>query len=196
MAITRLYSVDTYGYGQIEPNRVVFTVDGHSENQLPFYNSDSTVKCENGMLLAIDVTQVRFATAAEITAASNMSFGLHYSTEHIYEGGKPGRKNFYLGVDGGDFYPRVGYLSAGEKFTTNAICADITSSGTGAFATTTAALAAIAGCQTTALYGGLSDVGLIKVSGVAPTYGPVLKAVAATTNADGSPAVKFQVIKG
>lgn len=195
MAITRLYPVETYGYGQIEPNHVTFTVDGRSESQLPFVDGNGG-KAENGMLLAVDVTAVRYPSAAEVTAASSMAFGIHYSTEHNYDGGLSGRKNFYLGADKGNFYPRVGFLAAGEKFTVNGLCADITSSGTGTFASVTAAIAALKGCEITAVYGGISDIGLIKVSGVAPAYGPVLKAVKLHTMPDGNPGVKFQVIKG
>ena len=52
---------------------------------------------------------------------------------------------------------------------------------------------AIAKAGTTALYGGISTEGAIKLSATKPTAGPVLKVAKATTMPDGQYAVEFHV---
>ena len=176
------------GFGQIELNQVSFRRDGRVEAQCALDATDfASVPAENGMLLAVDRVNrtVKFPTAA---VAAKMPIALNYTTEHMYDERANALKDFKL--ERGTFLPRLGFLSVGELFTTNCICMDeseFADEDALAAATTAAALAA------TPLYGGISDMGAIKVSATAPTAGPVLLAVEKTTMPDGQFALKFQV---
>ena len=176
------------GFGQIELNQVSLRRDGRVEAQCALDATDfASVPAENGMLLAVDRVNrtVKFPTAA---IAAKMPIALNYTTEHMYDERANALKDFKL--ERGTFLPRLGFLSVGELFTTNCICMDeseFADEDALAAATTAAALA------TTPLYGGISDMGAIKVSATAPTAGPVLLAVEKTTMPDGQFALKFQV---
>lgn len=93
-----------------------------------------------------------------------------------------------------DFLPRLGYLSVGDKFTTNTVCYD-----TATFSDETALKAAVASASASAVYGGVcadsTAGGAILLSTAMPTLGPVLKVVKGTTVPDGTYGIKFQVIK-
>lgn len=158
------------GYGIIEPNQVTFTRDGRIEAQVP-----ASVDVENGMLLAVDTAkgEVRFPKADE-----DCLIGLNYTSEKIYNQFTPGLKNFKV-VAG--VCPRIGFLTNGESFTTNAVCYDDEEF--------TDEAAAKAG----AVYGGISTTGAIKVTAGKPAVGPVLKITKWTTMPDGQTGVEFQV---
>lgn len=181
MAIQR-YVID--GYGQVELNQVAFRRDGRVEAQCKLDDTDfATVPAENGMLLAVDKLKgvVKFATDASLPIA------LNYTTEHMYDERTSGLKNFKL--ERGTFLPRLGYLSVGDTFTTNCLCYDSTE-----FATDAKVDEALAAIATTAVYGGISAKGAIKLSATAPTVGPKLKVVKVYTMPDGQRGLKFHVI--
>lgn len=186
------------GYGQLELNQVAFRRDGRVEAQCALDDTDfALVPAENGMLLAVDRVnrKIKFPKSAVIATCP---VALNYTTEHMYDERANALKDFKLEL--GEFYPRLGFLSVGELFTTNCVGYDSnewTATGSGATAKTAdenfkAACAAVA---TTPLYGGISDEGAIAVSATAPQNGPVLKVVEATTMPDGSFGIKFQVLK-
>jgi hypothetical protein len=187
MAIKRL-TID--GYGQIELNNVAFRRDGRIEAQCAPDTTDfSSAKVENGMLLAVDGAnrKVKFAVDGSLPIA------LNYSAEHMYDERTPGLKNFYLNGNGKeDFLPRLGYLSVGDKFTTNCICYDATVDTD--WTTESAFVSALASYKSTTLYGGISSEGAILVSATAPTVGPKLKVIEKTTMPDATLGVKFQVL--
>ena len=186
------------GYGQLELNQVAFRRDGRVEAQCALDDTDfASVPAENGMLLAVDRVnrKIKFPKSAVIATCP---VALNYTTEHMYDERANALKDFKLEL--GEFYPRLGFLSVGELFTTNTVGYDSeewTATGSGATAKTAdenfkAACAAVA---TTPLYGGISDEGAIAVSATAPEDGPVLKVVEVTTMPDGSFGIKFQVLK-
>ena len=186
------------GYGQLELNQVAFRRDGRVEAQCALDDTDfASVPAENGMLLAVDRVnrKIKFPKSAVIATCP---VALNYTTEHMYDERANALKDFKLEL--GEFYPRLGFLSIGELFTTNCVgydSAEWTATGSGDTAKTAdenfkAACAAVA---TTPLYGGVSDEGAIAVSATAPEEGPVLKVVEATTMPDGSFGIKFQVLK-
>ena len=179
MALQR-FTID--GFGQIEPNNVTFTRDGRVEAQCALASEDFVA--ENGMLLAVDVANM---TVKAPGASETLPIALHYSTEKNYNQFTPGLKNFRLTKKDG-YYPRMGYLTIGEVFTTNCLCYDITD-----FTNDAALKTAVAAAGTTALYGGISTLGAIKIGKTKPTVGPVLKVAKATTMPDGQYAVEFQV---
>lgn len=183
MAIKR-FMID--GYGQLELNQVAFRRDGRIEAQCALSPVDfEKVSAENGMLLAIDNVAriVKFPVAGE-----DLPIALNYTTEHMYRDNSA-LKDFKLDIVDG-FYPRLGYLAVGDKFTTNCLAYD-----DGEFADEDALEEAYMNDEV--LYGGISEMGAILVSANKPEEGPVLKAVKGTgagSMPDGQFAIKFQVI--
>ena len=160
------------GYGQLELNNVAFRRDGRIEAQLPLDEVDFATKvAENGMLLTVDRVKgcIRFYEEGDKTVA------LNYTTEHMYDERKPGLKNFAL--KRGEFYPRLGYLAVGDKFTTNCV--------TLADGVTEDAMVG--------KYGVPSGDGTILLQANAGE-GLCLQAIEKTTMPDGQVAVKFIVI--
>ena len=184
MAIKRLV-ID--GFGQIELNNVAFRRDGRIEAQCaPNATDFENVPVENGMLLAVDNVnrEVKFAKDGEFPIA------LNYSTEHLYDERALGLKNFKLnGKD--DFFPRLGYLAMGDKFTTNCLAYD-----DGEYADDDALIEALKAYKAAAVYGGACEIGAIKISAEKPTYGPVLRVVDCYTMPDGQFGIKLQVMEG
>ena len=173
------------GFGQLELNQVVFPRDGNVEAQCALDATDfASVPAENGMLLAVD----RANRVVKFPTDDSMPIAINYTTEHMYDPLNNALKDFKL--ERGSFYPRMGFLKAGELFTTNCLCFD-----DGEFADSDAVETAAESLKTTALYGGMSAVGAIKVSATMPSVGPVLKAVEMTTMPDGQFALKFQVVR-
>jgi hypothetical protein len=170
------------GYGQIEINNCAFRRDGRIEAQCAPDTTDfATAKLENGMLLAVDAANRTIKFAVD----SSLPIALNYSAEHMYDERKPGLKNFYLnGTD--DFFPRLGYLAIGDKFTTNCVSYDAASESE--------FIEALASYKTTKLYGGASSDGTIAVSSSKPSYGPVLEVIEKTTMPDGTLGIKFRCI--
>lgn len=182
MALKRLL-ID--GFGQLELNQFAAPRDGRIEAQLPLGDDFKEVAAENGMLLAVDNVNrvVKFPVAGEI-----FPIALNYTTEHMYDERAKGLKNFSLNK--GEFLPRLGYLAVGDKFTTNCLCADDAE-----FADVDAVKAAYEAKEV--LYGGISEMGAIKVSATKPAEGPVLMAIqgpGAGSMPDGQFAIKFQVM--
>ena len=182
MALKRLL-ID--GFGQLELNQFAAPRDGRIEAQLPLGDDFKEVAAENGMLLAVDNVNrvVKFPVAGEV-----FPIALNYTTEHMYDEREKGLKNF--GLNQGEFLPRLGYLAVGDKFTTNCLCADDAE-----FADVDAVKAAYEAKGI--LYGGISEIGAIKVSATKPTEGPVLMAIqgpGAGSMPDGQFAIKFQVM--
>lgn len=174
------------GYGQFEPQNCGFMRDGRIEAQCaPGVVFTTELPLENGMLVAVDKANgtVDLADTTEVRP-----IGIVYTAEKIYDQYNPGLKNFKNDGTTG-FYPRIGYLNVGDKFTTNCLAADST-----VYATETALNTALAAVTATPMYGTYTtDLGAIALSTVAPTKGPKLTVVKKTTMPDGSDAVKFIV---
>ena len=178
------------GYGQLELNNVAFRRDGRVEAQCALDASAfASVPAENGMLLAVD----RVNRTVKFFDSTNDVYpiALNYTTEHMYDERANALKDFKL--EPGTFYPRLGYLSVGDLFTTNCISYD-KGSGSGQFANDAALETALAAIASTPLYGGASADGSIAIATSAPEKGPVLKVVEKTTMPDGTLGVKFQVL--
>ena len=182
MALVRL-TID--GFGQLELNNAAFRRDGRVEAQCALSEDFSeAIPAENGMLLAVDniAREVRFAEAAE-----KMPIALHYSAEHMYDERKQGLKHFSLVP--GTVLPRMGYLSVGDKFTTNTVCYDNTE-----FNAENLFIEALGAINTTKLYGTSCENGTIKVTKTEPTQGIKLLVIKKTTMPDGQLGIKFQVL--
>ena len=182
MALKR-YMID--GYGQIELNQVAFRRDGRIEAQCELDEKDfEELKAENGMLLAIDRVnrKVKFPVAD-----SDMPIALNYTTEHMYDDRHNALKDFAL--ERGTFYPRLGFLSIGELFTSNTIAYDSEE-----YADDEAVDAAFETFKKTPLYGQPCENGAIQITATKPEEGVALKVVEVTTMPDGQLGLKFQVI--
>lgn len=170
------------GYGQVELNNVAFRRDGRIEAQCALSTSDfASVPAENGMILRVKKAdhQVCFADAS----AANQLYALNYSSEHIYDERTPGLKNFKL-ESKNDFYPRVGYLAAGDLWTSN--CVDL-----GSYASASAVASAMTNGT---VYAGVGTQGAPVLASSAPTVGPVIQVIKKTTMPDGQDAFQFQVL--
>lgn len=200
-------NVGVYGnYGQLELNQVAFPRDGRIEAQLPLdpttFGKDIGGKdtpCQVGMILVVDKAGESTYGKPCITVTGTAGgddgeiFALNYSTEHMYDERTPQLRYFcqYPADDAtgayydmtryDDFYPRLGYLAVGDRFTTNTVDVDLETS-----------------------YGGLvvgdtltagTDGYWTAASGVSGTSAPIVKIVELTTMPDGSNAVKVIVTK-
>ena len=174
------------GYGQVELNNVAFRRDGRIEAQCALDTAafGSQDVCENGMILRVDKANKKITQCD--AAAANQLYALNYSSEHMYDERKPGLKNFKLvsAAAGEDFLPRVGYLAAGDLFTTN--CIDL-----GSYASAEAVATALASGE---VYAAAGTQGAI-VLGAAPSVGPVMQVIKKTTMPDGQDAFQIQVLK-
>lgn len=179
MAITRL---TISGNGQIEPNRCSFLHDGNIEAQC-----SAKTDLELGMIVAVN----KAAKEVKKPAASDVLFGVLYNGERIYDERTPGRKNYKVVSGEG---ARVGYVKAGDVYSTNCLAFDPTDTTT--FASEADVWTALSETAITAtpVYGKACASGYVLLSKTSGTYGPKLLAVEATDTADGQKAVKFQVI--
>ena len=182
MAVTRI-ACD--GYAQLELNQVAFRRDGRIEAQSKlktFVAStgedgfDAAHPAENGMLLAFNAPKREISKPASASA----KVLLNYTTEHMYDERTPGLKNFCLVP--GTFYPRLGYLATGDKYTTNCV-------GYEGYDSESAFWAAVASCDTTPLYACPCSEGVHLVS--SSSSDAVAQVVKGTTMPDGQKAIQF-----
>lgn len=159
------------GYAQLELNNAAFRRSGRIEAQCKI--ADGIEYLENGMLLAVDNAkrEVRFAVADE-----KLPIALHYSSEHMYDNRANALKDFKL--EPGSFLPRLGYLGAGDKYTTN--CVDYNGD----------LWAAIAGDAVLYAHAGTDGYHLVNTT----AEGAIAIVIGETTMPDGQKAVKFQAL--
>jgi hypothetical protein len=181
MALKRLV-ID--GFGQVELNNVAFRRDGRIEAQAPLDSTDfANAPAENGMLLEVDPIKRTLNLPGDGNAIV-----LVYSAEHIYDERTPGLKNYANFVD--SFYPRAGYLSVGDKYTTNCIAYDDTE-----FADETALKAAVEAVGTTPLYAVPCANGAHKLTKTAPQSGAYLVVRNAFTMPNGKYGVQLYCVR-
>ena len=181
------------GYGQLELNLVSFPRTGNIVAQYrageTFVSDNSPL--ENGMLLKVDGKNRCVDKAAP--AAGNI-YALNYSTEHMYDERQYRLADFKLNPTD-DFYPRLGYLSIGDKFTTNCLCYETVKKLAEAWEELKEKF------KTKEIYGIASDEGYIELVIPTPEEAldapecPLLRVIEITTMPDGQNAVKFEVIK-
>ena len=170
------------GFGQVELNNVAFRRDGRIEAQCALSTTDfASVPAENGMVLRVKKAshEICFADAS----AQNQLYALNYSTEHMYDERKPGLKNFKIEATN-DFLPRVGYLAAGDLWTSN--CVDL-----GTYADASAVASALASGE---VYAAVGTQGALVLNSAASSVGPVIQVIKKTTMPDGQDAFQFQVL--
>ena len=172
------------GFGQVELNNVAFRRDGRIVAQCAPDTTDfASIPVENGMILAVDnINRVVRLPGAE---AADLPLAINYSTEHLYDERHQGLKDFYLPA--GTFYPRLGYLSRGDKFTTNCLCYESTE-----FTDDEALIQALEKIKETKIYGKHSALGAIQLT--KNKADAEMLVVKYYTMPDGQPGVKFQVL--
>ena len=191
MALKR-FTID--GYGQIELNQCAFRRDGRIEAQCALYDKEfaknqaeyvgGKIYAENGMILAVDnINRVVRLPGAE---AADLPLAINYSTEHLYDERHQGLKDFYLPA--GTFYPRLGYLARGDKFTTNCLCYDDLEFTEGE----EALIEALENIKAVKIYGKHSELGAIQLT--KNKADAEMLVVKYYTMPDGQPGVKFQVL--
>ena len=171
------------GYGQVELNNVAFRRDGRIEAQCALDTTDfASVPAENGMILRVKKADHKVCFAD--SSAANQLYALNYSAEHMYDERNPGLKNFKIEATN-DFLPRLGYLSAGDLWTTN--CIDL-----GTYANASAVASALA---SEVVYAAVGTQGAVVLDSAAPSVGPVIQVIKKTTMPDGQDAFQLQVLK-
>lgn len=177
MALQRL---EINGYGQLELNQVAFRRSGRIEAQCKI--ADGIEYIENGMLLAVNNVK---RVVEKVGEGGVYPIALHYSTEHMYDERANALKDFRL--DAGSFLPRMGYLGAGDKYTTNCIAYDDAK-----YATEDLLKTAIESVATKPLYAHVCANGAHLINDVAEKAVAIV--LGATTMPDGQYAVKFQAL--
>ena len=186
-----LQKIKKDGYGQLELNLVAFPRTGRVVAQ---YKAGSTFTeaegdnryLENGMLLKVDGAN---RCVQKANPAKGDIFALNYSTEHMYDERQYALKTYRLNcVD--DFYPRLGYLAEGDKYTTNALCYD-----TDEFADDEALIEALEAYRTEPIYACACELGDEKITKNIPEFGPVLRVIEVYTMPDGQLGVKLEAIR-
>ena len=160
------------GYAQLELNAAAFRRSGRIEAQCKI--AEGIEYLENGMLLAVNNAKRQVEFVGEDNA--HLPVALHYSSEHMYDNRANALKDFKL--EPGSFLPRLGYLGAGDKYTTN--CVDYNGDLWAAIEAGTV-LYAHAGADGYHLVNTTADKAIAIVIG-------------ATTMPDGQKAVKFQAL--
>lgn len=188
-----LQKIKKDGYGQLELNLVAFPRTGRVVAQ---YKAGDTFTgaevegddryLENGMLLKVDGAN---RCVQKANPAKGDVFALNYSTEHMYDERQYALKTFRLNSTD-DFYPRLGYLAEGDKYTTNALCYD-----TDEFADDAALIKALKAYKTTPIYACACELGYEKITKEIPDFGPVLRVIEVYTMPDGQFGVKLEAIR-
>lgn len=131
-------------YGQIEPNQVWFDRAGmveaqsrldprefsdRQEDPLKVFVANSAVApapsnaqkivAQNGAFLMVDKHNYLAQVPTKAGKAAGLRVGVNYSTEKLYNQFAPQRRNFFLTTE--DWLPRIGYVEAGERITTNTV---------------------------------------------------------------------------
>lgn len=164
--------IEKEGYAQLELNAAAFRRSGRIEAQCKI--ADGIEYLENGMLLAVNNAkrQVEFVNEDN----KHLPVALNYTSEHMYDERANALKDFKLVPN--SFLPRLGYLGAGDKYTTNCVdyAGDIwtaISSGTVLYA-----------------HAGADGYHLVNTT----AEGAIALVIGATTMPDGQKAVKFQAL--
>lgn len=196
MALTRLI-ID--GYASLELNRVAFPHTTKVVADLPLAAAfTAQAPAENGMILAVDYAKGEVRKPVTSSDAAAVFYALHASTEKEYDPNRGGLKGFSLAAsitskyqhNKQGFYPRLGVLEVGDRFTTNCLVYESSTIDNDA-----ALKVLIDGADTTPLYGIPSNTGAIQLTATAGTGPLILRVIGATTMPNGDYGVKLVVVK-
>ncbi len=182
------------GYGQLELNLVSFPRTGNIVAQYKAgtsFTEDGIKYLENGMLLKVDGKNR--CVDMEAPKAGNI-YALNYSTEHMYDERTYRLADFKLNPTD-DFYPRLGYLSIGDKFTTNCVCYETAKKVAEAWTELKEAFASKEVLGVPSAEGYIQLLVISEEDAQDMPACPVLRAIEFTTMPDGQNAIKFEVIQ-
>lgn len=138
-------------YGQIEPNQVWFDRAGMVEAQSRLdkrefsnrqedplkvfvagtsaaqYADAAKIVAQNGAFLMVDKHNYMAQVPTQAGKDAGLRIGINYSTEKLYNQFAPQRRNFFLTTE--DWLPRIGYVEAGMRITTNTVQWDTEGAG-------------------------------------------------------------------
>lgn len=130
-------------YGQIEPNQVWFDRAGMVEAQSRLdkrefsnrqedplkvftagtpgaqYADAAKIVAQNGAFLMVDKHNYMAQVPTQAGKEAGLRVGINYSSEKLYNQFAPQRRNFFLTTE--DWLPRIGYVEAGMRITTNTV---------------------------------------------------------------------------
>lgn len=130
-------------YGQIEPNQVWFDRAGMVEAQSRLdkrefsnaqvapltkfvrgtaaaqYADAVKIVAQNGAFLMVDKHNYMAQVPTQDGKDAGLRVGINYSSEKLYNQFAPQRRNFFLTTQ--DWMPRIGYVEAGMRITTNTV---------------------------------------------------------------------------
>lgn len=130
-------------YGQIEPNQVWFDRAGMVEAQSKLdprefadaqvapltifsrgtaqaqYADATKIVAQNGAFLMVNKHNYLAQVPTQAGKDAGLRVGINYSSEKLYNQFAPQRRNFFLTTQ--DWLPRIGYVEAGMRITTNAV---------------------------------------------------------------------------
>lgn len=176
----------------VELTRIQAVKDGHHFTQ--YKMATGVTELENGMLVVADHVAGTVGKASAITE----EVYLHASVEKLYNG--EGRDQFVLKA--GEFLPRIYELQVGDKFETNAIVFDDTTSTGYApgktlanIYTTVATTLAVPTAVYATVCAETGSEGYIELLANKPTAGVILQAEKVVTLPNGKKGLKFVVIE-
>lgn len=139
-------------YGQIEPNQVWFDRAGmveaqsrldkrefsnRQEDPLKVFVANTAaagqpsnaqkIVAQNGAFLMVDKHNYMAQVPTQAGKDAGLRIGINYSTEKLYNQFAPQRRNFFLTTE--DWLPRIGYVEAGMRITTNTVQWDTEGAG-------------------------------------------------------------------
>ena len=201
---------DCKGYGQIEPNQVSFTRDGRIEAQceldpavfashFPMTAEEAEagmIYGENGSFYVVDKANKIVTIPTKELSDKGFPMGICYSSEMIHNQFTPGRKNYCM--IHGEYLPRLGYTEVGERLTLNGVAGDDTAYAVGTSKERYGAVKAD-WAEGTDVYAyvvegskGKLVIGAKVTDALCEVYAQVVKCY---TNADGSLACMFQIVR-
>jgi hypothetical protein len=201
---------DCRGYGQIEPNQVSFTRDGRIEAQceldpavfashFPMTAEEAEtgmIYGENGSFYVVDKANKIVTIPTKELSDKGFPMGICYSSEMIHNQFTSGRRNYC--IIRGEYLPRLGYTEVGERLTLNGVAWNATTytanTSKELYDAVKANLAAGTAVYAYVVEGshGKLVIGAAVADALCGVYAQVVKCC---TNADGSLAFMFQMVR-
>lgn len=171
-------------YGELELNQVAFPFTGRIEARMGLSDDfTAAAPAQVGMILKVNKATGLIERPGSSIGALDI-FALNYSTEVAYDERKPQLRQFhqYPGQIGGGypegFFPRLGYLEVGDRFTTSSVTGEKDDFEKGDHVGV-----------------GADGFWAIEDASDISDYGPICIVEEVTTMADGSDALKLVVVR-
>lgn len=170
-------------YGELELNQVAFPFTGRIEARMGLSDDFTAADpAQVGMILKVNKATGLIEKPGSSIGALDV-FALNYSSEVAYDERKTQLRYFhqYPGQDGGypeGYFPRLGYLEVGDRFTTSSVTGEKDDFKKGDYVGV-----------------GADGFWTIEDTAAISEFGPVCIVEEVTTMADGSDALKLVVVR-